>query len=168
MITTKQADKALTIFFKAINRAVAVARQYGNFDTQENEIDAADIASDLKTFYNLNADLKLQEQGVTDKTVDYQQFFVKRTILYYENDTKAITYKIKQNGHLTVDLYQPVNHILNVRLLKYKLPIKTYQTNIGISLNDFIQVLNNIADKETGVITLDLVKDQDKLNLIYN
>lgn len=69
---------------------------------------------------------------------------------------------------MTVDLYQPVNHILNVRLLKYKLPIKTYQTNIGISLNDFIQVLNNIADKETGVITLDLVKDQDKLNLVYN
>jgi len=69
---------------------------------------------------------------------------------------------------LTVDLYQPVNRILNVRLLKYKLPIKTYQTNIGISLNDFIQVLNKIADKETGVIALDLVKDQDKLNLVYN
>lgn len=33
MITTKQADKALAIFFKAINQAVAVARQYGNFDT---------------------------------------------------------------------------------------------------------------------------------------
>lgn len=69
---------------------------------------------------------------------------------------------------MTVDLYQPVNRILNVRLLKYKLPIKTYQTNIGISLNDFIQVLNKIADKETGVIALDLVKDQDKLNLVYN
>lgn len=75
MITTKQADKALTIFFKAINQAVPIARQYGNFDTRENEIDAADIASDLKTFYNLNADLQLQEQGITDKTVNYQQFF---------------------------------------------------------------------------------------------
>lgn len=57
MITTKQADKALAIFFKAINKAVVVAQQYGNFATQENEIDAADIASDLKAFYNLNADL---------------------------------------------------------------------------------------------------------------
>lgn len=168
MITTKQADKALAIFFKAINKAVVVARQYGDFDTRENEIDAADIASDLKAFYNLNADLQLQEQGITDKTVDYQQFFVKRTILYYKNDTKAITYKIRQNGHLTVDLYQPVNHILNVRLLKYKLPIKTYQTNIGITLTDFIPVLSKIADKETGVIALALVKDQGKLSLVYN
>lgn len=164
---TDQETNALNVFFNTINKAVAIANQYGKLNKQENEIDAADIASDLTTFYNLNADLKLQEQGIKDETVDYNQFFVKRTILYYNNDTKAITYKIKQNDHLTVDLYKPVNHILNVHLFKYQLPIKTCQTNIGISLNEFIKVLSKIANKETGIIELDLVKKQDQLTLVY-
>lgn len=164
---TDQETNALNIFFGTINKAVAIANQYSKLNQRENEIDAADIASDLTTFYNLNADLKLQEQGIKDETVDYNQFFVKRTILYYNNDTKAITYRIKQNGHLTVDLYKPVNHILNVHLFKYLLPIKTCQTNIDISLNEFIKVLNKIANKETGIIELNLVKKQDQLTLVY-
>ena len=166
---SKTERHALDVFFNTISKAANYAqahfaKDYGNINQNDNEINVDLLASNLKLYYTEHANKQLQQQKVLDISCDYTDFFINEILLSYQSGMRAVGFIIDSTGRLMVDVYYDKSSPFTN---KNKGIVKTFFAELGITSPLFIKTLQKVASQDTGNLPIDIIKQSNKLTVTY-